>query len=166
MRLVLLPTTICVIFLTFRPVKALLGFSIHMNDPSCAFSCRAILSGLALDCPDTSASTPTPACRAKSYPFLTSLAYCIHQRCYIDYHLSRQRLEEYWAEYATGDYSVDSMLGWQEAYDLVKGIPTVIYDAKMVKLNQTIQIRKEDWNARRLTLENSALQRTRYTQYG
>ncbi|KAK1569919.1 ferric reductase like transmembrane component-domain-containing protein [Colletotrichum navitas] len=84
-------------------------------DPRCAYACRAVIGSAPLDCPDTDAggmtgmdmhkASPMAPCIADNVDFLSTLAYCMGERCVAD-GVSASKLEAYWADQATGDPTV------------------------------------------------------------
>lgn len=152
--------------LLVTPVLAFIGLGIDMYNPSCAYACRSVIASAMLDCPtepDHSGHdmmkrhghdmTVTPACRSTSVPFLTTLAYCIHERCFPDPNPKRERLERYWYTASTGDEAVAPMWGWQESYDKVNTTPTATYDTEEMVLNTTMLIKVEEWQAEKQSME-------------
>ena len=65
------------------------GFPSNPYDPFCAMACVRSVSTLILDCSDVDhmsgmmATVVTPSsCWASNTPYLTSLAWCMHEKCY------------------------------------------------------------------------------------
>lgn len=96
----------------------IIGYGQWWYDPTCAWSCRAVIGRAPLDCPhdlmdddtmgmsmDMHGGPPNTACIAQNFAFLSTLATCLAARCPAD-GVSVSRLETYWAEQATGDRSV------------------------------------------------------------
>ena len=95
----------------------LIGYGQWWYDPTCAYSCRAVIASAPVDCEDLglsgshgmvsdmSGSSPTAPCIAENIDFLGTLAYCMGTRCPAD-GVSPARLEAYWADQATGDPAV------------------------------------------------------------
>lgn len=133
----------------------------EMYNPSCAYACRSVMGNAPLNCSTTAV---TPSCRASSAPFLTSLAYCIKDRCYPESNPTREKVEWYWYEEATGNPDVTPMWGWQEAYDKINGTPKASYDAK-AKMTETVLVKKDDWLAAKLKMEASEWQQVLYARY-
>lgn len=70
--------------------QAFIGLGISMYNPSCAFSYRAVIASVPLECSEHGgtgghmghgSSSTTPECRAGNTPFLTTLAWCINSTC-------------------------------------------------------------------------------------
>lgn len=161
--------------LSLVPVQAFIGMGIDMYNPSCAYACRTVIGMAMIECNGTAAETDhsmnmtgmtgmkkrhgdhdmdvTPDCRATSAPFLTTLAYCIHDRCSPETQVTRARLEEYWYAQSTGDPMVVPMWGYQTAYDRVNGTPATTYDAEAMTLNTTMLVDKDSWQAEKQSME-------------
>ena len=123
--LVILPTTF-----------GFIGMGIKKYDPTCAVACSSSLGKAKLDCHDASASAihrrsaaPAgipPACKAKSEPYLTTLANCIQSVCTEEIDL--WALEKYWALSATGSPAVPAMWGYHESLSHINGSVTDLFD--------------------------------------
>ncbi|CCF37659.1 ferric reductase transmembrane component 4 [Colletotrichum higginsianum] len=81
------------------PGYGLIGYSITMYQPLCAYSCRVALSASPLNCSSRTEvngmvfANTSSSCFATDDAFLMSLAWCIHIRC-VD--LSVWEIEKYW----------------------------------------------------------------------
>lgn len=149
------------LLLPLPQVHAFVGMGYDMYNPSCAYACRSIIASARVDCPTT---TMTPSCLANSAPFLTTLAYCIKDRCYPETNPTRAKVEEYWYKESTGDEEVAPMWGWQEAYDKVNGTPTEFFKAKM-KIARTMLVDLDDWRAEKSKEDASEWQQILYARY-
>jgi hypothetical protein len=163
-------------------VHAFIGITLDMYNPSCAYACRSVIAGAMIDCTadpgDMSAHNMThmmkrhgdmeeitPECRSTSVPFLTTLAYCIHEKCFPEANPTRAKLETYWYGQSTGDQAVAPMWGYQEAYDRVNGTPSAAYDAEAMELNGTMLINKDSWQAEKQSMEQFEWQETLNSRY-
>lgn len=161
-------SSLCLLPLLFLvPVQAFIGLGIDMYNPSCAYACRSVMGNALIACPSDPNATGaaiTPACRAVSAPFLTTLAYCIKDRCYPASNPAREKVESYWSAQATGDDDVPPQWGWQEAYDHVNGTPSATYDAK-ARMTGTVLVGKTEWTTAKLKMDDSERQQTLYARY-
>ncbi|KAF4448079.1 hypothetical protein F53441_8471 [Fusarium austroafricanum] len=92
----------------------LLGYGLTSYDPICAEACIRSFSSLALPCSsmhDGHMVTP-PACRANDSAFLTSVAWCMSEKC-PDQKVSK--IEGYWEEWITGSKQVPAKWSYSEA---------------------------------------------------
>ncbi|KAH0491920.1 hypothetical protein TgHK011_003322 [Trichoderma gracile] len=92
------------------------GFGRTSYDPLCAESCLRSFTSLMLPCTDMEhgmgmMSTP-PSCRAESTPFLTSVAWCMSDKCV---GVPASKLEAYWEDWVTGDKGVQPKWTFSEA---------------------------------------------------
>ncbi|KAF5515241.1 Ferric/cupric reductase transmembrane component B [Colletotrichum siamense] len=77
----------------------LIGYGITMYQPLCAYSCRVVLSGSALNCSTMGIEgglpmpRTSPECFATDDAFLTSMALCLQSRCT---DLPAWKIEKYW----------------------------------------------------------------------
>jgi hypothetical protein len=140
---------------------AFVGMGYDIYNPSCAYACRSIIASAKVDCPTTAI---TPSCLAISTPFLTTLAYCIENRCYPESNPTRAEVEDYWYAEATGDAEVVPMWGWQEAYDKINGTPTEFFVSKM-KITRTMLVDLDSWKAEKLLEDAKEWQQILYARY-
>ncbi|KAH8845055.1 hypothetical protein MCOR27_004723 [Pyricularia oryzae] len=99
----------------------LMGYGQLWADPNCAVSCRNVIAGAPLDCPDLhvdhgahaghGAPALTAPCIAENLDFLGTLAYCMSIRCPAD-GVTASKLEWFWATQATGDQSIEPGLSY------------------------------------------------------
>jgi hypothetical protein len=178
-----LHTLLPALFLSFTPAQAFIGITLDMYNPSCAYACRAVIGEAMIDCsttpaPDMSGHNMTgmmkrhgdmpeitPECRSTSVPFLTTLAYCIHQKCFPASNPTRAKLETYWYAESTGDKAIPPMWGYQETYDKIKGTPMAEYDAEAMTINGTMLIKTEEWQAGKQSMERFEWQETLNSRY-
>lgn len=166
--------------LAIPSAHAFIGISIEMYNPSCAFACRTIISSAMLDCPSDHGmdhgghrkrhghtSSVTPACRAVSVPFLTTLAYCINEKCYPEYNPPKSKIEWYFAERATGDSDrkLEPMWSYGEALAAVNGTPTAMYSREEMVLNETMLVDRDEWLAEKESMEWFWWQETLNSRY-
>ncbi|GKT88534.1 related to ferric reductase Fre2p [Colletotrichum tofieldiae] len=94
----------------------LMGYGQSWYDPPCAYGCRAVIGSAPVDCPEMDADnmdmsmhmhggSPMAPCIAQNVDFLSTLAYCMGNRCPAD-GVSASKLEAYWADQATGDPTI------------------------------------------------------------
>ena len=113
---------------------ALIGFGKTIYSPSCAYACQAVIDNAKIPCPEATAAVQLgshyklnsdyrhqskeiiPACRANSSDFLTTLAFCIHAAC-AHRDIEIWRLEEYWAEEATGNCDVKPQWTFGQSFE-------------------------------------------------
>lgn len=155
---------------------AFVGYGIPMYNPTCAYACRAIFASAMLSCSTDEHSTgahnhgtgPTPPdCRAKSEPWLTTLAHCLHSTCT---DVEAWVLEKYWADRNTGDPTVQPKWTYAQAVmELEKnGMPTKKLDPEeeMPLLNFTADFDRERWEVEKGSLWAFANAETVHSRYG
>jgi hypothetical protein len=164
------------------PAYAFIGITLEMYNPSCAYACRSVIGSAMIDCAAKAdhsdgshnmtmmkrhgdMSEITPACRSTSIPFLTTLAYCIHEKCFPEFKPTRANLETYWYAQSTGDEAVEPMWGYQETYDRINGTPTATYDSEAMTLNGTVLIDESSWQAEKQSMEQFEWQETFNSRY-
>jgi hypothetical protein len=138
--------------------NGLIGYGQWWYDPTCGYSCRAVISSAGLDCPadtmsgmdddsggmDMSMSSPTASCIAQNADFLRTLAYCISTRCPAD-GVSTAKIEAYWADQATGDSTILPMWTYGAALANITQPPTRVYNSTDT-LNYTALISDAEYN--------------------
>lgn len=174
--LVLLP-----LLLLSTPALGFIGMSIPMYKPPCAYACRDMISSAMLECPDDQDGDhdmddmggmamkrsvslakrhghddmASPECRAGSVPFLTTLAFCISQKCQGEL---ESKIDYFWENKAAdGDTWNPILPKWTYAESLmmVNSTPTMVYDSEMV-LNGTVLVDDQSWREDYLTIDNFA----------
>lgn len=161
--------------------SAFIGIGIEMYNPACAYACRSVIAGAMIECPGEENNSAggghamikrhggtapvTPACRSQSAPFLTTLAYCIRERCYPAFSPPRARVEWYWYKYSTGNEAAVPMWGWQETVDRVHSTPNATYDPEEGMINGTVLISREEWQAEKQSMEAFEWQETLHSRY-
>jgi len=162
----------------FQQSHAFIGMSIPMYEPPCAYSCYNVISGAVLDCPkDTEIDqhqhgmvmkrhggmeATTPACRAQSLPFLTTLAYCLSTKCPDTVHAST--LQGFWEEKATGDKTVEAHYTYSESLAMVNATPTAVLDPHE-ELTDTMLVDSVGWLDDMRTISNFAANEARHALY-
>jgi hypothetical protein len=166
------------------PVQAFIGLGIKMYEPSCAYACRTVIGMAMLDCNESPsddhsqhamkkrhghASTVTPECRSTNQPFLSTLAYCISQRCFNDSSISpvpsKSRIEWYFTAESTGDKTVPPTLSYAEALNTVHAAPNATYDPEEMMLESTMLVGVDAWYNERISLETFRDRETQHAKY-
>lgn len=138
-----LPSFFGLVYFSTTTAAAFVGLGARQSDPVCSYACRASISSAPLACSGTGhggghshGAPPTSAqCRAGDTSFLTTLAYCIHTKCQAS-NVPVWRLEQYWAQQATGDPSVPPKWDYTTALQQVTTAPNTTY-ARGSTLNYT-----------------------------
>ncbi|KAI2780436.1 ferric reductase like transmembrane component-domain-containing protein [Daldinia loculata] len=146
-----------------RPGYGLIGYGIEMYIPVCAYACQYSFGSNPLVCTDEGSfsdsgmdrmngmnmgssrdgtvlplnvsAMPSPTCRAESEPFLTSVAWCIHQKC--DGELV-WKIEKWWQSYVVGNLQSDPppSLSYGAALALIPSQPNITCSSGQI-LNET-----------------------------
>lgn len=112
---------LAVLFAQHAIAGGIQGYGLHQYDPLCAESCLRSLTSLSLSCTEHSGGdghsmmmmmTTSPACRASDTAFLTSVAWCISDKCA---GLEVSKLEAYWEGWVTGSKDVVPKWTYSEA---------------------------------------------------
>jgi len=128
-----------------------LGNSFTNPTGPCAFACRASIASAPLACSGTGdggghshgAPPTSPQCRGNDSAFLTTLAFCIDQKCRPE-GVQVATLEKYWALQTTGDPSVQPKWGYTEALMQVTAKPNSTYQYGEM-LNSTLSVSEETY---------------------
>ncbi|KAF2108034.1 ferric reductase like transmembrane component [Lophiotrema nucula] len=144
-----------------RKGYGLIGYGITMYKPNCAYSCRAAISGSALNCSivmddmkgmdmgGMSMTETEPECYATDDAYLQTVAYCVSVKCP---KLKDSEKENWWYMNVVGrdEGQPDPKESYRQALDKVSSPPT----EEMVSgdpLNKTMLVNKFDyvsnWNA-------------------
>lgn len=132
------------------------GMGSRFNWPFCCVACRNSISAAPLLCtPEMDhshhyghgASPTPPECYGTDDAFLTTLAYCINERCE-EYNMPIWEREQYWAKSATGSPAVQAKWTYQEALQQVTTRPDVTYE-RGNPLNQTSLVAYFAWDVQR-----------------
>jgi hypothetical protein len=110
-------------FLSHATTAQFIGLGSRYGHPLCCFASRSVISSAMLSCTPMEMSQPhvhgqslTPIdCFANDDAFLTTLAYCISQRCNDD-KLPTWEREKYWASSATGSPAVPAKWDYSTAF--------------------------------------------------
>jgi hypothetical protein len=128
---------------------AINGMPVNPYYPFCAMTCLRSISSLILSCSTMDAGTvgmmamltPT-SCWAENTPYLTSLAWCMHEKC-TEYNNTVAELEHFWETEATGQSNagqagIPPKWSYSEALANVSASPpTTVLDPTATWLNTT-----------------------------
>jgi hypothetical protein len=129
--------------------EPLIGYGTTAYNSFCAFACRFSVP-TALDCPEykgmndteIAAAYPTPACFAQDTPYLSSVAWCIHQTCENDTKMST--IDEFWEKdvfYGADEPGIVLKYTYYEALSQVnKSNPPEPLGPTDLVLNRTVEI--------------------------
>ncbi|KAH8725772.1 ferric reductase like transmembrane component-domain-containing protein [Phaeosphaeriaceae sp. PMI808] len=168
----LLPT-LCLLVPCVLAEGEITGFPANPYDPYCAMFCLRSLSSLMLGCSSGGehvgmhAMMTSTSCWASDTPYLTSLAWCMHEKCAAD-NIPNSKLEWFWEHETTGQQSagvktVKPKWSYAEALAEVKSKPTFQLRRGDTELNATALVSPEtykaQWNVlfsiqREITVEN------------
>lgn len=134
------------------------GFTFY--DPYCAHGCFRSFSPFKLQCSATispgghttagDAAHNLAVCRSSDFPFLSSVAWCIHLYCPDNVRASR--IEKFWETALTGDSSVVPKWSYGEVLANITEPPTMMtMDMDMV-LNMTMLTSYHTWRITQDTL--------------
>ncbi|KAF6834202.1 ferric-chelate reductase [Colletotrichum musicola] len=134
------------------------GFTFY--DPFCAHGCFRSFSPFHLSCSTTiSAGGHTTAddaahnlalCRSSDFPYLSSIAWCIHLYCPED--VPASKIETFWETQITGDVKILPQWSYGEVMANITQPPTeVIMNMSMV-LNKTMLTTYDNWDTTQATL--------------
>ncbi|CAI6285719.1 unnamed protein product [Periconia digitata] len=143
-----------------RSRQGFVGFSFYLYDPVCAGACQGVFRKSPMYCTDKASFkgsstghgggsthtgstdipnnytlTPSPLCLSQNRDFLTSQAWCLHQKCAV---WPDWKLEKWWWNYVVGNLASDPRpsLSYGAALALVSKPPTYSC-AKAAVMNQT-----------------------------
>jgi hypothetical protein len=132
------------------------GFTFY--DPYCAHGCFRSFSGFTLSCstifsPDGNTTAESAAhnlavCRASDFPYLSSIAWCIHLYCPDDVRASA--IETFWKTEITGDINILPEWSYGEVTANITQPPTMVAMGMGMVLNMTMT--NDNWEATRVTL--------------
>src|SRR3569833_3590681 len=119
------------------------GFTFY--DPYCGHACYRSFSPFTLSCTETiEAGGHTTAddlaheialCRASNFPFLSSIAWCIHTYCPAD--VLPSLIETFWETEITGDVTVRPKWSYGETMANITTPPTMVLTGEGKTLNMT-----------------------------
>lgn len=136
------------------------GFTFY--NPYCGQGCFRSFSSFTLSCSTTVSpgghTTPDEAahnlavCRASDFPFLSSIAWCIHLYCPSAVRASS--IETFWETELTGDVNVLPEWSYGEVIANITQPPTIVANAtdKDMGLNMTMLTTYDNWKATWVTL--------------
>lgn len=155
------------------PVVALVGIDTDMYNPPCAHACRGAIASNMLSCSNHDATgghmhgnsaMTSPQCRAGDTAFLTTLAWCMSNKCAQD-RVPTSRLENYWEEQCTGDPTVAPKWDYGTALQQVTQPPTRAL-SKDDTLNFTALTSEAAWELQFSTLTTFEAQERVHARYG
>jgi len=138
------------------------GFTFY--DPFCAHGCFRSFTGFTLPCSTTvslgghttasDAAHNLAMCRASNFPFLSSIAWCIHLYCADD--IPASKIETFWETEITGDVKILPEWSYGEVMANITKPPTTVavpmgMDMDMV-LNETVLTTYDNWQTTQVTL--------------
>ena len=154
-------------------VSALIGYGTRMYEPACAHSCGRAIEPAPLSCSMEghhggmhSHGGPvmtTPACRSSDSSFLTTLAWCMNERCRV-FHVEAWSLEKYWVDQATGDPNIPPKWTYAQALDAATR-PVSVLDVEQT-INGTMNLQYQVWDDQLRTLKEFEHQETLHARYG
>ena len=134
------------------------GFTFY--DPYCGHACYRSFSPFTLSCTETiEAGGHTTAddlaheialCRASNFPFLSSIAWCIHTYCPAD--VLPSLIETFWETEITGDVTVRPKWSYGETMANITTPPTMVLTGEGKTLNMTAITTPEVFNLTESTL--------------
>lgn len=151
---------------------AFVGLGLEMYDPSCAFACKQTIQYASISCSsgqghrlrDTVDGAATPGCRAGDDDFLTTLAWCLNEKC-PPFSVEEWRLEKFWAEEVTGDPTMTPKWTYGETLQQVETTPEVEWQQGQI-LNFTAIVPEDMWDIQRRSMEDSRRQEGLHAVYG
>ncbi|KAI1749487.1 ferric-chelate reductase [Xylaria castorea] len=134
------------------------GFTFY--NPYCGYGCFRSFAGFTLPCSTIiSAGGHTTAdeaahklaeCRASNFPYLSSIAWCIHLYCPDDVRTST--IEIFWETEITGDVHIPPKWSYGEVMANITQPPTIVQTDTNVVLNMTTLTTYENWKVTQGTL--------------
>lgn len=163
----------CLLPVSVLAVGELTGFPANPYDPFCGMACLRSFSSLMLACSDGGemvgmhAQMTSSSCWASDTSYLTSLAWCMHEKC-STIGIPNSKLERFWETDATGQQSagvktVKPKWSYAEALAQVEDKPTVQLTRADTDLNTTALVSPDVYLAqynilysiqREITVEN------------
>lgn len=149
------------------------GFTFY--DPYCAHGCFRSFSPFTLDCSATVSpgghSTSSELahslarCRASNFPFLSSVAWCIHLYCPDSVRAST--IETFWETEITGDVDILPVWSYGEVMANITQPPTIVAEPQEGKLlNMTMLTTYDNWQLTWITLYYFFRETTLESYYG
>ncbi|KAF3055186.1 Ferric reductase transmembrane component 4 [Daldinia childiae] len=159
-----------------RPGYGLIGYGIEMYIPICAYACQYSFGSNPLVCTDEASfnnsdmdeinmgssgdgtvlslnvsAMPSPTCHAESEPFLTSVAWCVYQKC--DDELV-WKIEKWWQSYVVGNSQSDPppSLSYSAALALIPSQPDITCSSGQI-LNETSIVNETLYNSQYVSID-------------
>ena len=134
------------------------GFTFY--DPYCGHGCFRSFSPFTLSCSSTismgghttEASTAhiLAECRASNFPYLSSIAWCMHLYC--PKNVRASKIEKFWETQITGDVNVLPQWSYGEVLANITEPPTMVTMDMDMTLNMTMLTTFDNWEATWVTL--------------
>jgi hypothetical protein len=116
----------------------LLGLGRTIFSPTCCYACLSTLWGLELSCsqPENTQTfaLSTPQCHASNAPYLSSLAYCLKEKCPVD-GVSDREIQTCWAQVA-GDGT--PVTDWETNLPIEAPTEQLSYDATILNVTSLV----------------------------
>ena len=152
--------------------------SFTFYDPYCGHGCFRSFSAYTLSCSNIisagghttadSAAHDLAVCRASNFPFLSSIAWCIHQFCPDDVRAST--IEHFWETQITGDVNILPQWSFEKVLANITEPPTMkpmeMNMGMEMTLNMTMLTTYENWQATWITLYYFFRETTLESYYG
>jgi hypothetical protein len=134
------------------------GFTFY--DPYCGHGCFRSFSPFKLTCSgsispgghttQTEAAQNLALCRASNFPYLSSIAWCIHLYCSED--VLASKIERFWETEITGDIKVIPEWSFGEVMANITDPPTMVAINQSMILNTTVLTTYDTWQLTWITL--------------
>ena len=141
---------------------AFVGMGLDMYNPVCAFACHRSLQYTPLSCSTTQGTSSE--CRANDRAYLTTLAWCMRDRC-APSSVETWRLEKFWIEEATADPSTPAIWGYTETLKHIETAPDREFKSDE-PLNFTATVPDDKWETQRRSMVNSRQEEVFHARYG
>ncbi|KAK4501565.1 hypothetical protein PRZ48_007374 [Zasmidium cellare] len=134
----------------------------YFYNPYCGHGCFRSFSPFELQCSTTisegghttsaTSAHDLAVCRASDFPYLSSIAWCMHQFCPASVRAST--IEEFWETEITGDVSILPKWSYGEVLANISTPPTMVSNASdmMMVLNETMLTTEANFQATWITL--------------
>jgi hypothetical protein len=134
------------------------GFTFYK--PYCGHGCFRSFSSYMLSCSTAispgghttanDAAHQLALCRASNFPYLSSIAWCIHTFCPSD--VLTSTIEHFWETQITGDASVLPKWSYGETFAMISASPTEVATGDDLVLNKTMRTTQHTWRITQDTL--------------
>lgn len=148
------------------------GFTFY--NPFCAHGCFRSFAGFKLPCSTIingggqraadSLAHDLAVCRASNFPYLSSIAWCIHSFCPSSVHAPT--IEHFWEAQITGNIKILPKWSYGEVLDNVTEPPTMLAQGKDLTLNTTMITTYFNWLLAQNTLIYFFRETTLESYYG